>query len=85
MEPDRGRCTAIYQVSHKICLTTTGEASPSPPPPPHTYRVEVVVDVGSVAGVGRLEGPRNRDSRRRSGATAAFDLDLSAGDVPLGS
>lgn len=46
--------------------------------------MEVVVDVGSVAGVGRLEGPRNRDSRRRSGATAAFDLDLSAGDVPLG-
>lgn len=46
-------------------------------------RVEVVVDVGSVTGVGRLDVPGNLGSRREGLGATASDLDLSARDVEL--
>lgn len=43
---------------------------------------ELVVDVGSVPRVGRLDMSGNRDTAEALGSTAG-DLDLSAGDVEL--
>ena len=45
--------------------------------------VEVVVDVGSVARVGRLDVSRNLGCGRESLGTAASNLELSARDVEL--
>lgn len=45
--------------------------------------VEVVVDIGSVSAISRLDVSGNLSGRRRLPAAAASDLELSAGDVKL--
>lgn len=49
----------------------------------HNVAVEVVVDVGGVPGVGRLDMSRNLGGRGEGLGATTGDLDLSAGDVEL--
>jgi hypothetical protein len=79
----------IYIEFSRLChgLDTASMASPHPLAgadlgPRYCIAIEVVVDVGSVTRVSRLDVSRNAHSAEALAASSS-DLDLRAGDVKL--